>query len=205
VLQLQLRALGVEAEFDLVERLRTAPDQPLAAPGGLRLWRRADGRVESGPAESAGFGSAQARLSLESPAGTGEFAGLRLGWRRRARRPGRPPRITPRPGREWLDADQVGPVVVLRHWRPGDRFQPLGLPAPAKLQDLFTNAKIPRAERHRRVVAVRTDGTIFWVEGLRPGEVVRVVSATRHVLEWRWERPAADPATRRGGHGCTGQ
>lgn len=205
VLQLQLRALGVEPEFDLIERLRTAPDRPVTAPGGGVVRRTSSGEVRLEPPAAPAFAGGELRLDLGAGAGAAEFAGVRFHWRLRPRRPGRPPRLPSRPGREWLDADRVGASVVLRHWRPGDRFQPLGLPAPTKLQDLFTNAKVPRAERHRRIVAARADGLVFWVEGFRPGEAVRVMPATRRVLEWRWERPAetAGTGTREGGPGGT--
>lgn len=195
VLQLQLRTLGVEPEFDLIERLRAAPNRPVTAPGGVGVRRTSSGEVQIEPPAAPAFAGGELRLELGAGAGAAEFAGVRFRWRVRPRQPGRPPRIPARPGREWLDADRVGASVVLRHWRPGDRFQPLGLPAPTKLQDLFTNAKVPRAERRRRIVAARADGLIFWVEGLRPGEAVRVMPATRRVLEWSWERPAATAET----------
>jgi len=41
------------------------------------------------------------------------------------------------PNLEYFDADKVGATVGLRHWKPGDRFQPIGLASPRKLQDLF--------------------------------------------------------------------
>ncbi len=187
VLHLQLRELGVEPGFELVEHLRRAPGVPMVAPGGLRLWREPSGRVRSGAAPALEFVHRSRELVLEGP-GRCEFGGLRLTWTFRRRRPGRPPRVLAQPGRECLDADGVGARVVLRHWQAGDRFQPLGLDRPAKLQDLFTNARAPAAERRRRVLATRDDGLIFWVEGLRPGHTVRVTAATRRVLEWRWER-----------------
>lgn len=191
VLQLQVRALGLEPDCGLIERLRLRPDEPLQAAGDLRLIRNAAGRVRTAPLEPAGFPAAPARelhLDLQSPAGAAVFEGLQVRWRLRPRAPGQRLRLQPRPGRECLDADRVGARVVLRHWRPGDRFQPLGLPHAAKLQDLFTNAKVPRAQRHQRGVATTESGEIFWVEGLRPGEAVRVTPASRRVLEWRWSR-----------------
>ncbi len=193
VLQLQLRARGVEPDFETIERLRTAPGSPTTAPGGVVVRRTASGQVRVAPPPTPAFSGAERRLDLATAAGAAEFAGVCFRWRLRTRRAGRPLRISPLPERELLDAEQVGSTVVLRHWRPGDRFQPLGLPAPAKLQDLFVNARVPRPERHRRVVATRADGLVFWVEGLRPGEAVRLRPTSRRVLEWRWARrsPAA--------------
>ena len=71
---------------------------------------------------------------------------------------------------EYFDADKVGAPIWLRCWQPGDRFQPIGTGSARKLQDLFTNLKVPRAERQRRVVAATRQGELFWVEGLRMAE-----------------------------------
>lgn len=188
VIQMQLRELGAEPGFDLVERLRREPDRPTMTPGGLRVWRDETGRLQAGEAPKLEFAPQRRAVELTSPRGECEFAGLRLAWQVSRRRVGAPVHMAARSGRECLDADLVGNRILLRHWQAGDRFQPLGLAQAAKLQDLFTNAKVPRAERHQRVVAVTERGAIFWVEGLRPGEQVRLTSGSRRVLEWYWER-----------------
>jgi tRNA(Ile)-lysidine synthase len=87
---------------------------------------------------------------------------------------------------EFFDADRVGERVVLRHWRAGDRFQPIGLGQSAKLQDLFTNAKVPALEKRERVIACAASGEIFWVQGLRIGEMAKIRPETSRFLEWRW-------------------
>ncbi len=74
------------------------------------------------------------------------------------------------------------------HWRPGDRFQPIGLKSSAKLQDLFTNAKILRDRRRDLLVATTAGGEIFWVEGLRISENFKLISETMRRLAWRWHR-----------------
>ena len=91
-------------------------------------------------------------------------------------------------GCEIFDADRVGSPIVLRHWRAGDRFQPIGMSAPIKLQDFFTNLKIPRARRHELVVGVATNGELFWVEGLRIGERFKLDKNTSRWLHWCWQR-----------------
>jgi hypothetical protein len=53
---------------------------------------------------------------------------------------------------------------------------------------LFTNLKVPRGERHQRVVALTEGGDIWWVEGLRIGERFKVRPETRLVLRWSWIR-----------------
>jgi tRNA(Ile)-lysidine synthase len=94
-------------------------------------------------------------------------------------------------GREVFDAGVVGDQITLRRWQPGDRFQPIGLKAAAKLQDLFTNQKIPAAQRRQLIVATTESGEVFWVEGLRIGEVAKVRAGTRRRLTWLWQRTTA--------------
>jgi tRNA(Ile)-lysidine synthase len=98
--------------------------------------------------------------------------------------------LRPRAGRELFDADRVGERITLRHWRPGDRFQPIGMKSALKLQDWFVNQKIPRARRRELVVAVAQSGGIFWVEGRRIGEQFKLTPQTKRRLIWRWERSA---------------
>lgn len=38
-------------------------------------------------------------------------------------------------------------ILFVRSWKPGDRLQPAGMRGSKKLQDLFTDLKIPKAER----------------------------------------------------------
>ena len=67
--------------------------------------------------------------------------------------------------------------LVVRSWRSGDRYRPAGLGGRSrKLQDLFVDRKVPRAERTRIPLVLDADGRIVWVvgfgigHGLRPGE-----------------------------------
>jgi tRNA(Ile)-lysidine synthase len=77
--------------------------------------------------------------------------------------------------------------MILRHWRAGDRFQPIGMKSPVKLQDLFTNAKIPRERRGKLVLATTADGEIFWAEGLRISENFKIMPQTKRQLVWHWQ------------------
>jgi tRNA(Ile)-lysidine synthase len=91
-------------------------------------------------------------------------------------------------GREVFDADAVGGRIRLRHWQPGDRFQPIGMARAVKLQDLFTNLKVARARRRGLTVAVTASGEVFWVEGMRVSERFKLTKTTICGLQWRWKR-----------------
>jgi tRNA(Ile)-lysidine synthase len=192
VLQMQLRKFSLEPDWFLVEALRGRPNAVVSAGTGLNLERDAAGRVQRHAALPDEFERGEALIQLPSgatsrvQAGELRFAGLRVRWRlRRHVAKDIPSRQS---GREFFDADQVGAQLRLRHWQPGDRFQPIGLPAPTKLQDWFTNRKISAARRRQLVLAETGTGDIFWVEDERISESCKVTSATRRLLEWRWKR-----------------
>jgi len=182
-LQQQLAALGVNPDFELIEHLRREPKRPVSAGAGQFLLRESSGVVVWHQPPNRKFDAASLTLDLAAT-GTAEFAGKSFRWGHRSQRRFNRPR--PQAGTETFDADKVGPVIRLRHWQPGDRFQPIGLPSAAKLQDLFVNAKVPARQRRERVVAATAGGVIFWVEGLRLGEPFKLTPATRRKLVWQW-------------------
>ena len=121
------------------------------------------------------FDRQETRVALAGRAGKVRFAACI--WIGDGKPPTGPVRPRRQKGCEFFDADRVGSRIILRHWRPGDRFQPIGMKSAVKLQNLFTNAKIPRARRRELLVAVAEDGEIFWVEQLRIGEPFKLTSA----------------------------
>ena len=188
VLQLQLAELGVAPDFELIEQLRESPGKFVSVSFSLSIARDADGKLDCKKHVTTGFNLNESSVKLAGRAGDVEFDGVRFGWRLAAGKNFARPRN--RKACEFFDANRVGDKIILRHWRPGDRFQPIGLKSAAKLQDLFTNAKVPRARRHDLIVAEAASGEIFWVEGLRMGELFKLSPLTRRRLVWRWQRPA---------------
>jgi tRNA(Ile)-lysidine synthase len=76
--------------------------------------------------------------------------------------------------------------LTVRSAKPGDSFQPLGMVGKKKIQDLFTDEKIPRAER-RRVPLVLFGDEVAWVAGMRINHRLRVTGKTRRVLKIEME------------------
>ena len=64
-------------------------------------------------------------------------------------------------------------VLQIRHWREGDAMVPFGSDKPKKIKDIFSDAKIPRHERHSRPLVV-ANGEIIWIPGVRRAEFGRV-------------------------------
>jgi tRNA(Ile)-lysidine synthase len=186
LLQLQLFELKHAADFDLVERLRATPNRPFALDAEQTVMREADGTLRLQKVEACEFDGGRRRLLLKKK-GRASFDGLTLWWEIESVR-GK--EFVREPNVEYFDAAKVGPIIWLRHWQPGDRFQPIGTRSGRKLQDLFTNLKVARAQRHRRIVAATIGDEPFWVEGLRLAEGFKLEEATTRRLRWRWRRAA---------------
>jgi tRNA(Ile)-lysidine synthase len=186
VVQLQLAQLNVVVDFDLVEQLRESAGKCVSIGSRFSISRGTNGGLKLRERHPVGFNPDESQVNLNGRAGDAEFGGAVLSWRMQTNR--REIGLKKKSGREFFDADKVGGRILLRHWRPGDRFQPTGLKTGAKLQDLFTNAKIARASRRDLIVAAADGGEIFWVEGLRISEKFKLTAETRRRLIWQWRR-----------------
>lgn len=86
-----------------------------------------------------------------------------------------------------LDAERLKFPLHLRHWMPGDSFQPLGMGGKSqKLQDFFTNQKLSRFEKDKVWLLCNGDEAIIWVLGLRLDERFKIHSHTNKVLKINW-------------------
>jgi tRNA(Ile)-lysidine synthase len=184
---------GLEAaHIEAAERLirRGARGASIALPSGLRL-SRGEGSVTvervHTPAVPEPTLTEEAMLDvpgeLELPA-----LGLRLrAWRADELLPrlqgGAVLEVHERPTGSvvYLDADVAGDRLRVRAWRPGDRFQPLGLPHQKKLHDYFVDTKIPREQRARIPLVFGRDHLV-WIAGQRLDHRARITSTTQHVL-----------------------
>jgi tRNA(Ile)-lysidine synthetase-like protein len=75
----------------------------------------------------------------------------------------------------YLDREALGDGLRVRSWLPGDRFQPLGLANEKKLQDFFTDARVPKDWRNHVPILVADRG-IVWVVGYRIAQWARVIT-----------------------------
>ena len=189
ILQLQLSEVGVPADFELIESLRQSADVPVNLGPQLSVLRDATGAVSLRLlTRTSDFNANETVVKLAGRAGEVTFDGVRVRWWFDAVKKFKRPAA--RPVCESFDADKVGGKITLRHWHPGARFQPIGLKSSVKLQDLFTNRKIPRARRRELMVAAAENDEIFWVEGLRISENFKLTPQTKRRLVWRWRHLA---------------
>jgi tRNA(Ile)-lysidine synthase len=182
VIQLQLIKIDVNPDFGLVEQLRVSPKLPVSVGPGFAVYRDGRGCIRRQETVRSAFKSTEMAVNLQSDAGSVKFGGLRINFRIGPAKS--QPGFTER--REYFDANKIGSRLILRHWRAGDRFQPIGMKNRVKLQDLFANQKVPRAQRHQLVVGTTVADEVFWVEGMRIGERFKLDNRTVRRLKWQW-------------------
>jgi tRNA(Ile)-lysidine synthase len=87
-----------------------------------------------------------------------------------------------------LDADVLrSGALIVRAWRAGDRMRPLGLAGTKTLADLFTDRRIPRAQRASLPILL-SDDEIAWIPRVATAERFRVRAETREVAVLRADR-----------------
>jgi tRNA(Ile)-lysidine synthase len=185
-IQLQLLRQKIPMDYDLVERLRMEPERPIEFAPRRTVSRDSAGQLHVRELKSSRSDSREIKVQLNGTAGSVVFNRTKFQWRIVARKYSG--RLRTLAGHEYFDADKLGSSVVLRHWRPGDRFQPIGMFSAVKLQDLFTNQKIPKDHRHQLALAVTAAGEVFWVERLRISDRFKLSGETIRRLHWRWKR-----------------
>ncbi|MEI9476762.1 MAG: tRNA lysidine(34) synthetase TilS [Deltaproteobacteria bacterium] len=81
-----------------------------------------------------------------------------------------------------LDYDRLRFPLKVRNFRPGDRFQPLGVPGTQKVKEFFIDHKLPRFERPNIPLLVSGE-SIAWVVGYRIDERFRITERTQRILK----------------------
>ncbi len=88
----------------------------------------------------------------------------------------------------FLDADHLVYPLIVRHWKKGDSFYPLGMNGHSKkLQDLFTDLKLPRTQKEKVWIIENGDGKICWVVGFRIDDRFKITSNTENVMKLKYE------------------
>jgi tRNA(Ile)-lysidine synthase len=77
-----------------------------------------------------------------------------------------------------FDADLLKGDLVVRNFRNGDRFQPLGMSGHKKVKDLFIANKLPLRTRAVLPLLIM-DGEIIWIPGLGRSDFAKAGPATK--------------------------
>lgn len=83
-----------------------------------------------------------------------------------------------------LDARALKFPLVLRYWKQGDRFQPLGMKGEKLVSDFLIQEKIEQKEKER-VLVLESGGRVCWVVGMRISELFKISDTTE--AHWRLE------------------
>ena len=83
---------------------------------------------------------------------------------------------------EYISSDGVTGKFVLRKWKDGDKFQPLGMKQFKTISDFLTDCKIPSSKKKEQFVLTNRNH-IVWVVGLRMDERYKVNSKTKKILK----------------------
>jgi tRNA(Ile)-lysidine synthase len=87
-----------------------------------------------------------------------------------------------KPTMAYFDAEQAHFPWLVRNYRPGDRFTPLGMTGRKKLKDLFIDEKIPRDQR-LRIPLVFSASRLIWVAGVRQATEASLKPQTTIVIK----------------------
>ena len=87
------------------------------------------------------------------------------------------------PSKEVIDGRAIiGKEIILRQWKTGDHFQPLGMTGKKRVSDLLVDEKVDLFNKKNQLV-VTADGEIIWVCGRRISEKAKVTEKTTNFME----------------------
>jgi len=81
----------------------------------------------------------------------------------------------------FLDADKIHFPILVRNFRPGDRFIPLGMDGHKKVKDFFIDLKVPDKKRYSVPVLIYGK-TPIWLCGYRIDDRFKVTPSTKRTL-----------------------
>jgi tRNA(Ile)-lysidine synthase len=84
--------------------------------------------------------------------------------------------------REYVSANKVIGDFVLRKWKNGEKFFPLGLKGSKKISDFLNEQKISSSKKNEQLVLTNQE-QIVWVLGLRLDDRFKVTNNTEKVIE----------------------
>jgi tRNA(Ile)-lysidine synthase len=89
--------------------------------------------------------------------------------------------ISSEPAIACIDSEKVSFPFIIRKWKSGDYFYPLGMKQKKKLSDYFIDSKYSILDKENKFILV-SEGMIVWIIGDRVDDRVRITSSTKRAL-----------------------
>lgn len=81
-----------------------------------------------------------------------------------------------------IDFEKINLPLLLRNWRSGDYFYPLGMQQKKKISKFFKDEKFSLLKKEQTWLLVNADGAIIWIVGYRMDDRFKIRPTTRNVL-----------------------
>jgi len=88
---------------------------------------------------------------------------------------------------EYISGDNISGKFILRTWKDGDRFYPLGMKGSKKISDYLTDQGIPSSKKREQLVLTNS-GKIVWVVGLRLDDMYKLKANSKKVYKLCWKQ-----------------